>query len=455
MAKNSVISQQQKPLTKKQQRFFKNIGIIINNTAKKYDQIWRKRSRKIDSKFLINFILNILSSKNQGYAIILNKMWNVYISKNIEFPQAKVFSQSSLCEARQKLPEEIFKDLNSNLIKEFEKDKTKSFLIENHRIFAVDGSKVTLPKNLENENYKVNNQGAHYPKGLLSCIYNLKNYIIHDFSLKDSLCERTPALEHLRCLREEDVVIYDRGYFSYHILYEHYQNKIHPIFRLQQGLRNQEIDDFIDNDQKDDEIITYVPADTLNYKLKKKGIDINLIPIEIRLIKYFINNEIYIIATTLLDQDKYKTHLFKELYHKRWDIEELYKISKVVLDLENFHSKTQRGVKQEIYAHFVLINIARFFEFECDKSNLLDNRNQEKKYKFNFKNSLEVIKTYIEELLFTKITNFLKKIPLMLYCISRVKQKIRPHRKYSRISYQFRNKWGLDRKNRKIYGALD
>ena len=177
MAKNSVISQQQKPLTKKQQRFFKNIRIIINNTAKKYDQIWRRRSRKIDSKFLINFILNILSSKNQGYAIILNKMWNVYISKNIEFPQAKVFSQSSLCEARQKLPEEIFKDLNSNLIKEFEKDKTKSFLIENHRIFAVDGSKVTLPKNLENENYKVNNQGAHYPKGLLSCIYNLKNYI--------------------------------------------------------------------------------------------------------------------------------------------------------------------------------------------------------------------------------------------------------------------------------------
>ena len=70
MAKNSVISQQQKPLTKKQQRFFKNIRIIINNTAKKYDQIWRKRSRKIDSKFLINFILNILSSKNQGYAII-------------------------------------------------------------------------------------------------------------------------------------------------------------------------------------------------------------------------------------------------------------------------------------------------------------------------------------------------------------------------------------------------
>ena len=44
------------------------------------------------------------------------------------------------------------------------------------------------------------------------------------------------------------------------------------------------------------------------------------------------------------------------------------KISKVILDLENFHAKSERGVKQEVYDHFILINLARFFEFESSKN---------------------------------------------------------------------------------------
>lgn len=393
---------------------------------------------------MIHFIFNILSNGDKGYAIILNRIWNLYISKDIALPQEKVFSQSSICEARQKLCEDIFKDLNHKLIAEFEKDKANSVFMDSHRIFAIDGSKVTLPKGLEEEGYKVNNEGAHYPKGLLSCIYNLQNYIIHDFSLKDSLDERAPALEHLEYLRENDIVIFDRGYFSYYMLHQCFNKKIHPIFRLQRGLQNEAIESFIASQQTD--IITeYTPSNTIKYDLRKKGINIDIITIKIRLIKYFINDETYIIATTLLDQDRYKPNIFKNLYHRRWDIEELYKISKVIMNLENFHSKTQRGVKQEIYAHFILINIARFFEFYSSKNTLFNNN-----YKFNFKNSLETIKIYIEELLFSKIKILLKKIPLIIYSIARVKQKKRPNRKYPRISRQPINKWKLDKKTKII-----
>ena len=57
----------------------------------------------------------------------------------------------------------------------------------------------------------------------------------------------------------------------------------------------------------------------------------------------------------------YKIDEFQKLYHGRWGIEELYKISKVYIDVEDFHSSTERGVKQELYAHLLLINIARIF----------------------------------------------------------------------------------------------
>ena len=45
----------------------------------------------------------------------------------------------------------------------------------------------------------------------------------------------------------------------------------------------------------------------------------------------------------------------------------LYKISKEYIDVENFHSQSERGVKQECYAHMLLINLARIFETEDDK----------------------------------------------------------------------------------------
>ena len=49
-----------------------------------------------------------------------------------------------------------------------------------------------------------------------------------------------------------------------------------------------------------------------------------------------------------------------DLYHERWAIEELYKISKRIAQIEEFRAKTERGVKQEIYAHLLLINLSRF-----------------------------------------------------------------------------------------------
>jgi hypothetical protein len=215
---------------------------------------------------------------------------------------------------------------------------------------------------------------------------------------------------------------------------------VHPIFRLQGNLGNKEIMEFIDSNNTD-KVIEYNPSVTVKHEIKKRGIKIDCKPISLRLIKYKINDETYIIGTTLTDSNKYQPDLFKELYHKRWNIEELYKISKIITALEIFHSKTERGVKQEIYAHFVLINISRFFESQASKKHQINT----KKYKFNFKNSLATIKNNIQELLFAKLEVFLGKIPMILNSIARIKQKIRPDRKYFRVSYRPRNRWSVIR----------
>ena len=54
------------------------------------------------------------------------------------------------------------------------------------------------------------------------------------------------------------------------------------------------------------------------------------------------------------------------VYHSRWGLEELYKVSKRVVVIEDFHAKTERGVKQELFAHFVLITMNRLFANRAD-----------------------------------------------------------------------------------------
>ena len=158
-----------------------------------------------------------------------------------------------------------------------------------------------------------------------------------------------------------------------------------------------------------------------------------------RLIKHAIDDKVYLYGTTLIGEE-YPKELFGKIYHNRWDIEELYKISKCLVNLEEFSSKLERGLKQEIYAHFVLINITRFF------ANISQITNKEdKNTKYNFKNCLNIVGKNIQSIIFKSKQFIAGIIQKMIAKISRIKQKIRPKRKYRRISHKPFNRWVLNR----------
>jgi len=122
--------------------FWVKVNEIIINNSKKYDTIWRKRKRIIDTYILIFFIFKLVLSKNtQGYNSILVELWDEFYQKGITPPQKESISPSSICEARQKLPENIFKNINRDLITEWEKTNGMSTW-RGHRVFGVDGSKI-------------------------------------------------------------------------------------------------------------------------------------------------------------------------------------------------------------------------------------------------------------------------------------------------------------------------
>ncbi len=191
---------------------------IIDKVSNKYDKIWKKRNREIDSKFLISFIFQKITNKNKGYGISLVELWDNYEKNKIEKGKKKIYAASLVCEARQKLHEDIFQEINEEIVLKYGKCNKEELLLNKHRVFAIDGTRVNLPREMVDCEYKTCNKESYYPQGLLNCMYNINTQIVHDFCLEKYMNERVCAAEHIKSLEEGDVVIFDRGYFSYLML---------------------------------------------------------------------------------------------------------------------------------------------------------------------------------------------------------------------------------------------
>ena len=361
--------------------FWNNILIIIHGSSKFFDANWRKRIRKIDTMFLVVFIMKTVFSKSEaGYQTIIAEIWNDLKNSNILPIQEKPFAASSVCEARQKLDAKIIQDLSLNIVLEFLDLRHSNFLWFGRRIFAVDGSTIHLPPELKKQGYTQMSPKTHYPQGKLSCLYHVGSGIILDTILNSEGNERTMAKKHLSHLLQEDVVIYDRGYYSYELAIYHLKQGIDCVFRIGKANKCKEIEEFINDKNKPKEKnITIIPSQETKSRIKKEFKNFIFSSCKIRLIRYQIGENEYFLATTILDES-ILAHEFQELYHERWAVEEHYKIKKSIMNIEKFHSKTENGVCQEIYASMLLINLTRILANEIHIiTNEFDAKNLKKK----------------------------------------------------------------------------
>ena len=429
---------------------------IVFDVALAFDKEWQVRHRLINTMLLMLFIFRLVFSKNkQGYGTTSVELWDQCRVMNIPLPQQKPIAASAFSAARKKLDARIFKTLNTQIIAAYEADHDEHHWL-GHRVFGVDGTKINLPRQLLNKPYKTPSDNAYYPQGLVSCLYQLKSKIPYSFELAAHYNERTLALSHLKTLRSKDLVVYDRGYFSYAMLYYHLQVNVDAVFRLPRN-SFKAIDAFFDRDETECLVTLEIPTKR-HKEIRSKYPDIAFKPLKLRLVKYTYDDTTYVLGTTLLDNACYQTDALCDLYHSRWGIEELYKISKTLIDIEDFHAQSDRGIKQELYAHFVLITINRIFASHTEIDiNRPDQNNGENKadnkqplYKVNIKNSLLTLARSLENLFLQQTQWVTKTINHMVDSINFCKQKERPGRKYERVSKKPVKKWHATKKKRKV-----
>jgi len=429
---------------------------IIAEVANRYDATWQKRKRVIDSLLLVFLIFRLVFSKNtQSYGTTITEFWQNCHRMRFPLPQKQAISASSFTEARKKLNESIFIELNQRMIQACPEKPSERWF--GHRLFGVDGSKINLPRELIKAGYMPPQKNSHYPQGLLSCCYQLKAKIPHDFDLVRHGNERKCALGHLQTLEPNDVCVYDRGYFSYALLSQHIQAGVHPIFRMKK-LAGKDIDAFIDSD-KTDEIIILMPTKARQREIKKEFPQMPFVPLKIRLITYVINGNSYCLGTTLMNK-QYTIGVLKEVYHARWGIEELYKVSKKMVEVNDLHGRSERTVKQELFAHFVLITMSRFcasasehllaslLNLHTDEESASETKAGSKpSIQVNFKNTLTTVARHLEEILYAPCICIHQVMTEMVSSISRYYHKKRKGRHYPRESKQPAQQWNMRRSN--------
>ena len=432
---------------------WENVVEILHKVAAEYDEKWRVRRRVIDSMILMLLIFRLVSSKgSQSYGTTIDDLWDSCDRLKISLPQKSSVAPSSFCAARKKLDESIFRRVNREILSAHA-PQTRAYHWRGHRLFAVDGSKINLPRNLVKSGYPTPNRQAHYPQGLVSCLYEIRSQLPYDFDLVSHADERACAIKHLDILEANDVVVYDRGYYSYVMLRLHAQAGVHAIFRLQPSLDNV-IQEFIVSTEHD-KVVTILPSERARKDIRKKLPDLEIIPLKMRLLKYEVSGTTFCLGTTLIDpHQRYPIKDFMEAYHSRWGVEELFKVSKRVIVIEDFHAKTERGVKQELFAHFVLITMNRIFanraesDLNIEDSSATSSESSEldssttpaPRIQTNFKNCIHVVCKSLEELVLLRDT-VRAAVQKAYEAIAGRYQKARPGRSYPRESLKTRSRW--------------
>jgi hypothetical protein len=432
---------------------------IVHAVAREYDEQWRVRKRVLDSMLLMLLIFRLVSSRNsQSYGTTIDELWDSCGKLKIPLPQPHSVAPSSFCAARKKLDESIFKSVNQRIIEAYGPEAGR-YAWCGHRLFAVDGSRLNLPRTLVARGYKPPSDNVYYPQGLLSCLYQVRSQLPFDFNLTPHFDERLCAAGHLKRLRPDDVVVYDRGYFSCLMLHRHREAGIQAVFRLQQN-RDNVIRTFFASAQTDI-VVDIVPSNTTRRNIEKQYPELDIVPLKLRLVKYEIAGTTYCLGTTLLDSARYPLNALMDVYHARWGVEELYKISKRLFVVEDFHARTERGVKQELYAHFVLITMNRLFANQADIDlNASDpphslrqhpqtgqspvSNNSGPRIQTNFKNCIHAVVRGLEELLLVRDRVVTAVHHAFRFVLGR-RQRRRPGRSYPRISLKPNTNWRPDK----------
>lgn len=272
----------------------------------------------------------------------------------------RAVTKGAFTQARAKLNPWAFKRLNEVAVNSFY-DGAEYYVWHNMRLLAVDGTRLVLPNHpTVAEEFGVHQFGpkANSPRSLAmgSLLYDALNLITLDSQIAPyASSERDLLMQHLDQVKPGDLLLLDRGYPCFWLLFLMKARGIEFCVRLKEDWWLK-VKDFTASSEKE-RIVTFTLPKKDRAKLKDFP---HMLDTEItcRLIKVELENgEKEVLCTSLTDTHTYPHEEFEQLYHYRWNEEEAYKLLKSRIEMENFSGKTAKAVKQDFHAKVFLMTL--------------------------------------------------------------------------------------------------
>lgn len=351
------------------------------------------RERKLPFKSVLQLLLR---KSVKSLQLILNE-WSSGFS----------ISASALSQARQKFKHTAFIELHEECVTKVMYGDGDYDTYKGYRLLALDGTTLRLPTSKESRkefgvvkymNGKraiVNNQ----VEAKAAILYDVLNRIPVSSNLFPGRTNDIKAgKEALEVLTEKDILVADRGYGGYQFFADIIDKKANFIVRLKDKTYDKYHNLFSDSDTR--EKIVEIPKP---YVLR----DDSSIPdsIKIRLIRIVLSSgEIEVLATSLLDKEKFPYKHFKVLYRKRWEIETYFLTLKSRLSIDNFTGKSKEAILQDFYSTIFISGLETILTEEANQK--LKDKNVRNPQKVNKAVSFHAIKNKIIALMFEKPTDF-------------------------------------------------
>lgn len=273
------------------------------------------------------------------------------------------------CQARKRLPERFFSEVARQTGQALDAQADPQWLWKRRRVYAYDGSTVTMPDTPENQRAYpqpvIQRPGLGFPMARPAAIFSLSCGAILDLGICRYAGKGQSELGLLRGLmnifRPGDVMLADRLMCAWTELVMLQQRGVDCVCRL--SPRRQP--DFRRGQRlgPEDHIVVWPKPATIrsldrrSYRLLPESLTIRECRVRIRQPGFRIQT--LLIATTLLNADEFSQEDLASLDRQRWNAELDLRSLKQTLQMDILRCKTPELVRKELWTHVLAYNLIR------------------------------------------------------------------------------------------------
>ena len=295
------------------------------------------------------------------------------------------FTASALCQARQKIPLEVFDALLEAVSCLIEQEEFSNSDWHGHRVLIVDGSGFSMPDTEELQQHfpqsKNQQPGCGFPTAKFTALLHYDTGMISRVSLgslKSHDMNHTAQIE--TALQPNDIELGDRAFCSF----AHYalllRGQKHAVMRAHQtriirfqscpgaprsrskGYRQAPSGEWMEQLGNKDQLVRWYKPYARPKWMNQEEYDalpdfIVVRELEFEIIEKGFRTQKVTIVTTLLDHEKYPKEQIAKLYRKRWQIEVNFRHLKTTMKMDILHSKTYNGICKELIMFCLIYNL--------------------------------------------------------------------------------------------------